>query len=428
MNRNIIIALLLSGLSLSVILLIIWEFHAAAGIRRSTAPSSADVSGLVSASPSLPARTPIDMPEPTPSPSNNPEPAPSPVVPPPLVPDLTKDEITFLHPGAVNNKEDLDFVKARIANGEQPWTGLFSRMSALAVAGINETAPLDENGQKEDGRKAYANALAWYYSGDEKYARNAIGILNVWGRTFDGYSSKIGQNQLQGGWIGALLGPAAEIMRGYDGWKTVDRKALQSMFKKAFYPVLNKMSTWNGNVDLTQIDAMMSIAVFCEDTAEFNLGIQRLQSRIPDYFYLVSDGVRSDASRWYNPQKWVDGLMQETCRDNGHHAQYAMASALHAAEVAWNQGVDVYGPYTERFTTAMELLAGQLPSGDMQGVNNVKTVTRSLFDAWEIGYNHYHNRLGIDLPNTEKLILTRVRASGQSDWNIFYESLTHCMN
>ena len=48
------------------------------------------------------------------------------------------------------------------------------------------------------------------------------------------------------------------------------------MFKRAFYPQLNTASSWNGNVDLTQIDAMMSIAVFNEDDAEFNEGLRRL--------------------------------------------------------------------------------------------------------------------------------------------------------
>ena len=340
----------------------------------------------------------------------------------------------FIHPGALNSQADLDFVKAQIAAGQNPWARAFNEMKTYAIRNKNTTtAPMTESAQKLDGRRAYANALAWYYTGDVKYAENAIGILNVWGTTFEGYPTADGQNQLQGGWIGSLLGPAAEIMRGYSGWDPADMAKVQTMFREKFYPVLNTPSTWNGNVDLTQIDAMLSIAVFNDDEAEFNLGLQRMEARFPAYFYLKSDGgvpaIAGDGGDinkfWNNPTLWVDGLTQETCRDNGHHTQFGMASALHAAEVAWNQGVDVYDEHSDRFVAAMELLATQILTGDMQGtcVNNF--TTSDLYDTWEVGYNHYHNRMGIELPITYKLITTRVRQAGMNDWNIFYETLTH---
>ena len=341
--------------------------------------------------------------------------------------------MTFTHPGAVNSKADLDFVKGQIAAGQEPWTSAFNEMKTIATPGKRTSAPTTENSQKSDARKAYANALAWYYTDDVTYAENAIGILNVWGKTFNGYPSADGQNLLQGGWIGALLGPAAEIMRGYPGWDPADMARVQTMFRNEFYPVLNEMSTWNGNVDLTQIDAMMSIAVFNEDEAEFNLGLQRMETRFPTYFYLKSDGgvpsIAGDGGNintfWSNPTLWVDGLTQETCRDNNHHAQFGMASALHAAEVAWNQGVDVYTENSDRFVAALELMATQVLTHDMQGTCANSMTTYDLYDTWEVGYNHYHNRMGLSLPKTHELIITQVRRLGMNDWNIFYETLTH---
>ena len=332
---------------------------------------------------------------------------------------------TWVHPGAINNKADLDFVKAKIAANEQPWAGEYIEMRNFrATAGTNTTAPTSEGGQKLDGQQAYANALAWYYSGNVTYANNAIGILNTWGRTFAGYSPTVGQNQLQGGWIGTLLGPAAEIMRGYTGWAPADMLAVQNMFKTKFYPVLNVMSTWNGNVDLTQISAMLSIAVFCEDETEFNLGIQRLNARNPRFFYLTSEGLPSNSGEWFAPTSWVNGLTQESCRDNGHHTQFAMAAALTAAETAWNQGVDIYGNNSLRYSSALELLASQLLNRNMNTCANT-TVTNTMMATWEVGYNHYANRKGMDMPNTRQLMTTRSRLTGASDWNIFYEHLTH---
>lgn len=350
----------------------------------------------------------------------------------PQPPTATPPPSTFVHPGAVNSEADLEFVKVKIAAGEEPWTSAFNQMRNMAVASSNNTAPTSENGQKSDGQRAYANALAWYYTDDVAYAENAINILNMWGTTFNGYSSTSGQDLLQGAWIGALLGPAAEIMRGYAGWDAADMAQTQNMFRDYFYPVLNTMSTWNGNVDLTQIDAMMSIAVFNEDQAEFDLGIERLENRLPAYFYLSSDPAGSlnyggsNANNWYNPTQWVDGLTQETCRDNGHHAQYAMASALHAVEVAYNQGrTDIAIAHTERFVDTMELISTQTLTGSMQGVCADDTTTTSLHDTWQAGYNLYSTRLGNALPQTADLLNSQVIPNGWSDWNIFFETLTH---
>ena len=197
------------------------------------------------------------------------------------------------------------------------------------------------------------------------------------------------------------------------------------MFKTKFNPVLNENPIWNnGNIDLTMADALLNIAVFCDDAAVFNAGVAKLNKRNPLYFYLTKEGTPSNVRDWYAPTKWIDGLTQETCRDNNHHAQFAMAAALQAAEVAWNQGVDVYGQNATRYIATMEVMANQILTGKMGTCSNDKT-TANLFDTWEIGYNHFHNRKGINLPNTLQLLTTKVRVNGASDWNIFYETLTH---
>lgn len=339
-------------------------------------------------------------------------------------------DITMVHLGAANNKESLDYAKSKIQAKEEPWMTKYYQMKSKAVPYTKTTSPQDgnENAQKEDAILCYANALTWYITGDETYAKNAIAVLNVWAKTFNGYSvppvGQGNQSQLNAAWIGTLLGPAAEIMRTYEGWSKQDIESVKTMFKTKFYPALNQMSTWNGNVDLTQADAMLNIAVFCDDPEEFKLGIERLEARIPQYFYLESDPIPTDRGLWFNPTKWVSGLTQETCRDNGHHAQFALAATLQAAEVAWNQGVDIYGENQERLMAAMELLAKQIVTGSMQGVSANDTTTRSLFNTFEIGYNHYHNRKGFDMPYTTEVI-KKVRGTSNNDWNIFYETLTH---
>jgi hypothetical protein len=301
---------------------------------------------------------------------------------------------------------------------------------------------LSTNGDQEsiirdDAFAAYTQALIWYFSNNNVYADRAVAILNSWAG-LQGFVAGDQQDKILAAWTGALFGPAAEIMRLYPAWSANSISALQAMFRRAYYPQLNSMSTWDGNADLTQIDAMISIAVFNEDEGEFNLGLARMNTRIPAYFYLSSAGpvpnIDGDGGNinqfWYNPAQWVDGLTQETCRDFGHQVQFALGSVLHAMETAWHQGVDVYTPHQSRMVAAMELQARSFLTDSMLGLCSQYSGAPSTnrYDTWEIGYNHYHNRQGVPLPNTLTLIMTQIRPNAFRDargWNIAYETLTH---
>lgn len=348
----------------------------------------------------------------------------------------------IVHPGTLNSKAELDLVKAGIRAGAQPWKGEFDRLAASGYAtrgphGLTHvnSQTSDANVSKDDAIASYTQALLWYFTDDETYARRSAAILNSWSKLQE-FTAGSDQDRLQAGWIGSVFAPAADMMRGYSNWKPAEVRAFQEMFTRAFYPQLNTASSWNGNVDLTQIDAMMSIAVFNEDEAEFKLGLARLKARSPAYFYLTFDGPRpkpingdgGDVQKfWANPTRWIDGLNQETCRDNGHHSQFGLGSALHAAEIAWHQGVDVYAEQQLRYTAAMELMAGQFLSGTLGGLSRGNNkVSRERFDAWQIRYNHYHNRVGIDLPNTKRLIAAQIRPNAhRAIQNLVYETLTH---
>ena len=357
-----------------------------------------------------------------------------------LVGPVTYTASTFVHPGALNSKGELDFVKAQIQAGTQPWTAEFNRImaSSYATRTPNGKATINSNTgdaelSRDDAIASYTQALLWYYSGNATYANRAIAILNSW-TNLQSFTAGSDQDKLQAGWIGGVFAPAAEIMRGYPGWTTNDIANLQAMFRRAFYPQLNTMSTWNGNVDLTQIDAMMAISVFNEDSTEFSASMNRLAVRIPSYIYLASAGIpppiAGDGGNvqnfWFNPTLWTNGLTQETCRDNGHHTQFALGSALHAAETAWHQGVDVYTTNAQRFTYALELLASQFLTGSMQGTSSNNTPSADRYESWEVGYTHYRNRAGLPMTNTGTLIVNQIRPNAQrAVWNLVHETLTH---
>jgi len=191
----------------------------------------------------------------------------------------------FVHPGALDSRTELDFVKAKIKEGSQPWKGEFDRIKSSGhakpgphgLANINSKNH-DAEDSRDDAIAAYTQALLWYFTDDAIYAKRSIAILNSWA-DLQAFTSGSDQDRLQAGWIGAVFAPAAEIMRLYPGWTPSKIENLQAMFKRAFYPQLTVASSWNGNVDLTQIDAMMAISVFNEDEALFR---QAYRDKFPE--------------------------------------------------------------------------------------------------------------------------------------------------
>ena len=100
----------------------------------------------------------------------------------------------FVHPGALDSKQELDFVKGKIREGAQPWKGEFDRIkntdyasrSPHGLPAINSKAK-DAAISRDDAIAAYTQALLWYFSGDEICAKRAVAILDSWAQlqTFD---------------------------------------------------------------------------------------------------------------------------------------------------------------------------------------------------------------------------------------------------
>jgi len=341
---------------------------------------------------------------------------------------------TFAHPGTRGSRYELDFVKARLSENADPWLTHFNQAK---VAGGDSTA--------------LGRALAWYLTGDSTYADAALAALQGWVGHAPYEPPPEGQgnqSSLEGAWACSVLAPAADILSISPSFSDTDKATIKDMFKTVCLPAMLQMSYWNGNCDLTQIDALLSVSVFLEDEASFQAGIERLDKRLPAYFYLSTDAAAvrnyggSSEAMWTYPNagssgegsaltQWIDGVTQETCRDNLHHAQFAIAAALSAMETAWLQGVDLYTPHQARMTAAMELMGKQLSSGDMQGVCANAVTTADRYNTLEIGYNHYHNRMGLALPETYKA-LTEYGATGSKplrwgnqQFNMFHETLTH---
>lgn len=393
----------------------------------------------------------------------------------------------FVHPGVAMNRQQLDFVKAKIAAMEEPWFSAFTEMRGRSGSSLSFTpnpAPhvksgsiaqregMEEVGWPElerDYNAAYNQALLWYYTEDRRHAQKAIEILNAWSNTleriwFDEVRSDDNQiaynrGKLIAGWAGETIVRAAEIMRhtytAEDGEVPFDVAQFETMLNEIFLPLTENGWTGGGvNWLFSMADATMAIGVFTNNEAVFNNGLGDYRRQMPAAIYMESDSTAAYenlAGRplpppesfmdkpnveaevidnyWRNPTTYISGIEGETCRDLSH-ATMGFEGMAYAAETARIQGVDLYGEFEERFTTSIELNAAFINAFVAGGEHPDWPCGEPLNEGgngytfgWEVAYNHYANRRGLSLPEVAKL--ADANRPTDSALHMNWETLTH---
>ncbi|MFF4627183.1 alginate lyase family protein [Streptomyces griseorubiginosus] len=356
---------------------------------------------------------------------------------------------TFAHPGVTVSRGQLDFVRGKVEAGAQPWKGALDQMLASKYADLNRTPKpraVVECGsysnpnygctdEREDAIAAYTDALAWYLTRDDRYARKAIQLMDAWSAVITDHTNS--NAPLQTGWAGSTWPRAAEIIKyTYTGsWANSGRFA--TMLRNVYLPEIINGSNSNGNWELSMMEAAVGISVFLEDKASYDKAMGKFRTRTAAYVYLESDGALPKTvpsqnldtrdkvvNYWQGQSTFVTGLTQETCRDFTHTG-YGISAISHVAETSRIQGQDLYGTDVgERLRQALGFqskyeLGAAVPSWLCGG--SLKT---GLGPVTEVGYNALHHRLGIGMTNTQALT-ERNRPAGSNNLFVAWETLTH---
>ncbi|WP_329597140.1 alginate lyase family protein [Streptomyces pseudovenezuelae] len=356
---------------------------------------------------------------------------------------------TFVHPGVTVSQGQLDFTRSKVNAGAQPWKGAFDQMLASKYADLNRTPKpraVVECGsysnpnygctdEREDAIAAYTDALAWYITRDERYARKAIQLMDAWSAVITDHTNS--NAPLQTGWAGSSWPRAAEIIKYTytGGWANAGRFA--TMLRTVYLPEIINGSNSNGNWELSMMEAAVGISVFLEDKTSYDKAMAKFRTRTAAYVYLDSDGelpktVPSQnlntrdkiVGYWQGQSTFVTGLTQETCRDLTHTG-YGISAISHVAETSRIQGQDLYGTDVgERLRQALGFqakyeLGTAVPSWLCGG-----SLKLGLGPVTEVGYNALHNRLGMGMTNTQALT-ERNRPAGSNNLFVAWETLTH---
>ncbi|TVP81756.1 MAG: hypothetical protein EA353_01235 [Puniceicoccaceae bacterium] len=356
--------------------------------------------------------------------------------------------IEFNHPGIYNTKAELDFIKSKIAAQEEPWYSAFLALQAtnprarvpnphVHVPGSSdpsERGDMDE--MIRDGVYAYASTLLWYFTDDQTYADHAIGILNAWS-IFRSIPMPLYMT-----WAAPHYINAAEILKHTpgSGWQPTDIDAFSTMVRNQMWPrVQDPGVNYGSNHAATANEAQFSIAIFLDDMAMFNKAIENYNWLLPRYIFLN------------NPHRF-DGESNETCRDL-NHTKMGTWGLMYAAQVAWNQGFDLWTPHADRYHAFAELHGaimtqedgvppticswktdndGSNQAGRVYCRGNVPWSSPSGRPpcneaAWEILFNHLGARLGRELPYTAMMLFSSDnRPMGQiTRRNDKWETLLH---
>jgi len=300
----------------------------------------------------------------------------------------------FKHPGILNRQGQIDFVRKKIQSGSSPWK------EALQMAQQHDYAqngyqpsPVDSltrsgfykksisSGYQElsrDAQAVFINAQLWALTDSLVYAQNAINIINAWSATNKAITG--GNDKLTGGAASIQFCNAAELLKHSDaGWRQKDQQRFETWLRSVLWPLLRDfIPAYNGNWDAIIGQGLVSMGIYLDDHFIFDHAIN---------YYLngIGNGKMSHYVR-------KDSTTQETLRDQGHE-QMGIGALAGIAEIAWNQGIDLYSEENNRLLRGIEGTAKRV----------LDTEYRHL-PIWESMYNHYHNRKGHDMPYTEKIL------------------------
>jgi len=308
----------------------------------------------------------------------------------------------IVHPGILQTRPDLEFMKARIEAGDEPWKsaweswlsepeaslGFQPKPSVHVIRGPYGAGQKGATELMASAGAANVHTLQWYVTGDEAHARKAIAILDAWSGTLADFSEN--DAMLLAGWMGGEFANAAEILRAtYPRWGGASLAQFERMLLTVYVPLLRMFYPGaNGNWDAAIMYTLLSIGIFCEK--------RELMESV--YAHFRTGPLNSGITRYIYPS----GQCEETTRDQGH-VQLGLGYMARTAVVAWNQGVDLFGEADNRLALGYEYTSRYMLGQDVPVYGKIAPMERGKFrDVYEGVLQHYRYVKHMDMPFTDQ--------------------------
>jgi glucan-binding YG repeat protein len=248
----------------------------------------------------------------------------------------------------------------------------------------------------KDGLAAHYNALRWYLDGDINNAKKTIGLLNGWASTLQNVTNNDARL------IVAISAPAyvnaAEIIKHIynndpnvseaDKWSQADMDKFDSFVRRLNGVVNNYYPQANGNWDALISAANMSMGVYLDDKDMFNKALRQFTS---------GDAIPGVLSMGALPNDiYETGEDEESNRDQ-IHANMGVDGLSHSAEVAWNQGINLFKLYDNRILKGVDYsIRYNYSKEDVDSETFISDKSRGLvhiacYDIVANYYKHYNS-------------------------------------
>lgn len=355
--------------------------------------------------------------------------------PPPPNPNPNYTEVgpsmEFVHPGILHTTASITRMQNFVNGNVSPAIDCYRllQQSPLSLSSYEIQGPftvISRFGQntsstktpsEEDHEAAYLNAIMWCITRNPAHAQKSIEILNAYAGTLREIDMSDNDAPLCAALQGFLLANAAELMRHtYPSVSDTDVKSWENMFRNVFIPVLRnffaKSPYANGNWGTAAIKAFMAFGIFLDDESFYNEAVT--------FFY---EGHDNGSLTNYIMES---GQCQESGRDQ-NHTMLGIGHLAEACEIAYNQGNETLWSASEnRLMKGYEYTAKYNlgydvpfePFTDVTGVrwSNISDDDRGKFrPVFEIAYNHYVTRKGLEMPYTQQVI-SRISPEGDAMW------------
>ena len=322
--------------------------------------------------------------------------------------------------GVLFSDADLIHLKGNITN--EPWLTGYNALKNDARSRLNYTmkgpfqnvtrSPNLNNIEWLNDMVAIHNLTFMYvFTNDSAYARKATNILDSWARINTSWGGN--ESMLDIGDYIPYVVPAADILRRtFPGWSAANSANVERYFRDVLYPHSWVPGTLRDhNKGAIQLQIAIGIAAYLKDSV-------RLQQAIEVYRMDAGGGFRNSLP---------NGEVGDSGRDD--HWWVQIQALGWSAEVAWNQGVDLFAEFDNRLLAMAELYHrySQSPAGTITFIPfggysayytnwGIPTGIRRHSPFNNIIENAYARRKGIPTPYT-----TQMRnLVGENGWSFLY--------
>lgn len=312
---------------------------------------------------------------------------------------------TISHPRLMYNAQQIDFVKAKIAAGQEPWAAAYRQLIRKADGFANRThvavstfhvPPFyndpDASGDAKDGymtdaHAAYTNALAFVLSGNSTYATKAIYFLNAWA-SINTTISTTGDTPLVSSYGGTGFLIAADLLMNSAFWTTPQKETFKNWVRLRYLPVVAAIKGNSNNWGDWATFAVISSYGVLGDQPRLLQEVDRIKSRIN--VHIAADGHMPQEVRRAENGIWYT-----------YFALSGMTSAARVAQNAAGQNLFNYtSPNGRTIKSALDYLHFYLKNQQAwpwhtMGPRNLNNLVWpvDLFEAMNDFYGNTYNEL-----------------------------------